>query len=146
MSSLPDIPLLLTAEQVRQTAVHSRRAIIHSTMNQMDDDICQGVYDATLKEVEQGWLEGPISPSDLGDGCSVTRRFGVKQFSTEADGSSVCKIRPIDDFTESLINLTNGSEECIVVHGIDFILAGIAYRMDRTRKNGLDANDLCQDS
>ena len=53
----------------------------------------------------------------------------------------------VDDFTESLINLTNGSEECIVVHGIDFILAGIAYRMDRTRKSGLDANEfVCQDS
>ncbi len=49
----------------------------------------------------------------------------------------------LDDFTESLINLTNRSEECIVVHGIDFILAGIAYRMDRTRKGGPDANGLC---
>ena len=133
----------LMAEQVRQTAVHSRRAIIHSTMNQMDDDVCQGVYDATLKEVEQGWLEGPISPSDLGDACSVRRRFGVKQFSTEADGSRVCKIRPIDDFTESLINLTNGSEECIVVHGIDFILAGIAYRKDRMKGGGPNVGDLC---
>lgn len=112
-------------------------------MKQQDDEICQGVYDATLKEVEQGWLEGPIPLTEMGDRCSVTRRFGVKQFSTEADGSRSCKVRPIDDFTESLINLTNGSEECIVVHGIDFILAGVAYRMGQMRACGGASSELC---
>lgn len=36
----------------------------------------------------------------------------------------------------------NGSEECIVVHGIDFILAGVAYRMGQMRSSGFGVSEL----
>ena len=72
----------------------------------MDEEITKGVCDATIKELEQGWLRGPIDPKALGPQSIVTRPFGVKQSSTESDGSRVVKVRPIDDFTESLVNLT----------------------------------------
>lgn len=39
------------------------------------------------------------------------------------------KVRPIDDLTESLINLTNGSEVTIAPMGVDAILASIAHRV-----------------
>ena len=67
----------------------------------------------------------------------VTRRFGIKQSSTDADKGKVTKIRPIDDYTQSLANLTCGSTETISPHGVDVICAGISYRIRRGRQLGL---------
>lgn len=70
-----------------------------------------------------------------------TRRFGVIQHSTESNGDRIEKVRPIDDFTESLVNPTNGTKESIVIHGVDFIIAGLAYRLRLRRKRGV-SHDL----
>lgn len=51
--------------------------------------------------------------------------FNAVRRDAKADGPRSCKMKPIDDFTESLLNLTNGSEE-IVVHGVDFKLSARA--------------------
>ena len=40
----------------------------------------------------------------------------------------VAKTRPIDDFSESLVNSTSSCEECIQPMGIDMILAALALR------------------
>ncbi len=132
----------LTPDQVRVTAKLNREAIFNSAGRDMDQDICEGVYEATTKELNEGWLDGPVDAKVLLDHDIVTRRFGVKQFSTESDGPRSCKIRPIDDYTESLVNLTNGSDESIVVHGIDFILAAISYRL-KALSDKLIPSDLC---
>ncbi len=70
----------------------------------------------------------------------MTRRFGVKQSLTESDGSRSIKVRPIDDFTESLVNLTNGSDESITIHGVDFIVASMCERIKKLQKLGLPSN------
>ena len=69
----------------------------------------------------------------------------MKQFSTESDGPRSCKIRPIDDYTESLVNLTHGADESIVVHGIDFMLAAISYRL-KALSDKLMPSDLCAET
>ena len=71
-----------------------------------------------------------------------TRRFGVEQKSTNPSGEVVVKIRPVDDYTESLVNLTNGSQESISVHGVDFIVSGIGHRMDLCRTSGISPDLL----
>ena len=91
----------------------------------MDEEITKGVYD---------------DPKNLGPQSIVTRRCGVKQSSTESDGSRSVKVRPIDDFTESLINLTNGADESITIHGVDFIVASICERIKKLQKLGLPSN------
>ncbi len=73
----------------------------------------------------------PLNPRSV-----CTRRFGVDQWETAR------KIRPIDDYTESLVNLTNVSRESIVVHGVDFIIAGVMHRLDLCRKGGVSHNLL----
>ena len=130
----------LTEEQVRDSAEINRRALIATAQRPMEEDIQRGVYEATLKEVEQGWLEGPIDVRNLNPRAVLTRRFGVKQTSTSQDGSRVEKVRPIDDFTESLVNLSNGSQESIVVHGVDFIVSSIRYRLANMKSFGEGPN------
>ena len=99
----------------------------------MEDKICKGVYEATMKELEAGWITGPISPDRLDERAVCTRRFGVIQHSTESNGDRVEKVRPMDDFTESLVNLTNGTRESIIIHGVDFIIAGLSHRLNLCR-------------
>ena len=50
------------------------------------------------------------------------------------------KIRPIDDFTESLANLTNYGNETISPHGVDVIVASLCLRIRLERKLGRSPN------
>lgn len=126
----------LTKDQVKSNAKLNRNAIFNGMKNPMDAEVTKGVYDATRKELEQGWLRGPIDAKELGSNSIVARRFGVKQSSAESDGTRVFKVPPIDDFTESPVNLTNGSDENIMVHGVDFIVASICSRINKLQRLG----------
>ena len=77
----------LTKDQVKSNAKLNRNAIFNGMKNPMDAEVTKGVYDATRKELEQGWLRGPIDPKELGSNSIVTRRFGIKQSSAESDGT-----------------------------------------------------------
>lgn len=112
----------LTKDQVKSNAKLNRNAIFNGMKNPMDAEVTKG-----------GWLRGPIDPKGLGSNSIVTRTFGIKQSSAE---SMERKVPPIDDFTESLVNLTNGSNESIIVHGVDFIVASICSRINKLQKLG----------
>ena len=119
----------LTKDQVGQVSKQTRQAIWHSSRAMVDKEIAEGVYQATLDETQKGWLVGPLGLKDLPDGASLTRRFGILQTSSSSDGSQTKKVRPIDDFTESLINMTNGCNEKISIHGVDTIASGVVQRL-----------------
>ena len=59
----------------------------------------------------------------------LTRRFGVSQTARDAVMGQVTKVRPIDDFTESLANLTNSGNETIAPHGIDIVVSSVCVRI-----------------
>ena len=48
----------------------SKSVIIESLQSSGDHDLDVGLYEATLKEVEKGFLEGPIHPSSLPPGST----------------------------------------------------------------------------
>ena len=127
----------LTPEEVRANATINNKAIFESTKKCRDLEVARAVYAATLDERDRGWLEGPIDFGSLPPGAVLTRRFGVEQTSFDVNVGSIKKVRPIDDYTESLVNLTNSSTETISPHGIDTILAAAAYRVRKGRKLGL---------
>ena len=93
------------------------------------DDMCREVHNSAVDECPRGWMRGSFSLDQLPEGAVLTRRFGVQQSSTMADGTKTIKFRPIDDFSESLINVTNSCDETILPMGIDQICAGLVSRM-----------------
>ena len=119
----------LMPEHVRGVSGQTRAAIWNSTRSCVDREIAEAVYATTIEEVNKGWLRGPYGLDDLPLGASLTRRFGIMQSSSTSDGIQSKKIRPIDGFTESLINLTNSCEEKISIHGVDTIVSGIVQRL-----------------
>ena len=119
----------LLPQQVRDMAHMAREATWCAVKRTKDNDLCQEIYDATVEECNRGWLRGPVSFDKLPEKAVLTRRFGVKQSSTLSDGSKVMKFRPIDDFSESLINVTNSCSETIQPMGVDQICAALVRRM-----------------
>ena len=65
---------------------------------------------ATLKEVEKGFIQGPIGKECLPAGSTLTKRFPVKQKN---------KVRPIDDYKASLVNFAVSQSEGVTIHTID---------------------------
>ena len=127
----------LTPAEVRAAAPINNRATLEATKQCQDREMAEAVYDATLKEKSSGWLTGPIRFEDLPPDAVLTRRFGVSQTSFDVSLGQVKKVRPIDDYTASLINLTNGSVETINPHGVDCILSAANFRLRKGRKLGL---------
>jgi len=111
--------------ELRRRAGTVRKAIVASTKGSGDDEIDMAVFDVTTKEKESGWLHGPYSLEELPHDASVTRRFGIRQGG---------KVRPIDNFTESMVNLTASAGETIELHGTDTIAAIVAYWMETMTK------------
>ena len=122
----------LTNEQVRSSACLTRRAIWNK-----DPEIEAAVYKAIQNERERGWLRGPFDIGDLDERASLTRRFGVNQTTSDGAGGQTKKVRPIDNFTESLINLTNSSDESIPVRAVDLVAAALVYRLTLANLSGI---------
>ena len=125
----------LTPDQVRDMSNISRQAIWRATRRASNPDLVQDVYQITLDERDKGWLRGPFNLEELPKGSILTRRFRVQQSTTLANGDRTFKTRPIDDFSESLVNATNSADEAIQPMGIDMVLAALAMRY---RKWGAD--------
>ena len=79
-------PASITSKELRDMAPKSRMAMISSTESSGDSHLDQALFESTLKEVDKGFLVGPIAPEELPVDATVTRRFGVVQKS---------KVRPI---------------------------------------------------
>eukprot|EP00435_Cladocopium_sp_Y103_P011386 s2311_g3.t1 len=79
----------------------------------------KGVYAATMKELDKGFLRGPVDAQSLPQGATLTRRFGVVQGD---------KVRPIDDYKASLVNASVTQPEVVCIHSIDHI-AGLGAEL-----------------
>eukprot|EP00973_Karenia_brevis_P085910 11915827-Karenia_brevis.AAC.1 len=81
-------------------------------------DVDKVVWDATIKERDEGILKGPLSKDQVEEALGPlwvgARRFGIVQ-----NGA----VRPIDDFSEFLINSAFGAEEKISLNGLDDVIA-----------------------
>ena len=126
-------PATITPDELHSSAKRTRKAIIHSTTGSDDSAVDIGVYQSTLDEMERGWLHGPYMEHQLEDDCTVTRRFGVRQGS---------KIRPIDNYTESLVNQTTSAGEAISLHSTDVIAATLSLWMSVMSKQETNETKL----
>ena len=112
-------PASFPPEALRGVADRARSALLESVRSSGDKDIDSGVYQATVKELEKGFLKGPIRVEDVPPGGTLTRRFGVHQRD---------KVRPIDDYKASLVNASVTQTEVVTLHGVDHIAGmGASY-------------------
>ena len=127
-------PAALGIEQLRQTAKWSQKAVVASCRKVLQDsEIAQAVWPETLEQAseEKRWVKGPFSAAEISERHGAdwvpSRRFGVRQGG---------KIRPVDDFSQFLINATVTCHEKIDLEGIDSICATARFFLGASSQNG----------
>ena len=120
----------LPESELRRNAAVTREATLLATKSSGDPELDLALWEATQKEVDRGWLRGPVNPRSLDPAAVISRRFGIWQGD---------KCRPIDDFRASGVNATTSAEDSVTVHSADTIAASTAYRLkvdDKCRRYG----------
>ena len=104
------------------TLVKLAKGINHSTLRSMDrrqdNELEQGAWDETCKELMEGWLWKDAHCS--GD-VVIAKRFGLRQGP---------KIRVIDDCSVCGLNATVGLREKFRIHNIDQLATMMAHSFD----------------
>ena len=112
-------PALMTQEELGEQAKASNLAIFHSVRSSGDLESDQVVFEKTIEERDAGWLRGPVQFEELGPGCVLSRRFGLKQPN---------KVRLVDDLSKSGINSTVQTSEAPKPHSTD-VVASLALAL-----------------
>lgn len=73
-----------------------------------------------LSETERGWLVGPLKAEEVPDHCPLSRRFGVVQGQ---------KVRCVDDYTRSSVNLSVQVTESPKPHTVDMLASLLVETM-----------------
>ena len=95
----------------------SRDVLLESMQSSGDRETDLSPF-AAMKEVEKGFIKGPINKEELPAGSTLTKRFPVKQKN---------KVRPIDDYKASLVNFAVTQNEGVTIHTIDHIASMLAF-------------------
>ena len=111
-------PAAITVKQLKESAVWAKRMIYASCKRVASDhEIAEAVYQETMQQLQDGWVQGPFSMQqmdDRHDGCwSPWKRFGVRQGG---------KVRAVDDFSEFLINSSVTTTEKLALYDIDEVV------------------------
>lgn len=72
-------PASMTCDDLRKVSNLSRGIFLDSVQSSGDKDIDTSLFDATLKEVEKGFIQGLIDKADLPPGFALTKRFPVNK-------------------------------------------------------------------
>ena len=68
-------PASMTCEDLRKVSNLSRDVFLESVQSSGDKEVDISLFAATLKEVEKGFIKGPISREELPAGSALTKRF-----------------------------------------------------------------------
>ena len=88
-------PMQATPSQVKEDFLFYRKKV-HNSLKPQEPALMKEVAEKTRKELDSGWIAGPLHEADLGKGILVSRRFGLQQGA---------KVRCIDNLTSSGVNL-----------------------------------------
>ena len=110
---------MITEEQLRAAARLNNVALINKTSHSGDAEMDRILWSMTEEEIAAGWLEGPFYnlrnvEKFIGPDFVLSRRFGLQQGA---------KVRAIDDFNESNVNLAFGYCDHLQFHDVDVVAA-----------------------
>lgn len=111
-----------TAEEFAKACKFIRPALLGKVRSGGVNDHSDELWQKTLAEVREGFLEGPLTEDELerryGDRWAPVRRFAVIQSSNGRR-----KLRPIDDYSENLVNGSFSYGDKLDLRALDEIIA-----------------------
>eukprot|EP00438_Fugacium_kawagutii_P028097 Skav236590 [mRNA] locus=scaffold415:10761:12503:+ [translate_table: standard] len=111
-------PAKVSCDNLRTYAKVSRDSSLKTVSSSGEEELERGLWEATLKEVCKGFLEGPVEPESMPPDSLLTKRFPARQKN---------KIRPIDDYKASMVNQSVAQTEGVAIHTIDHIASTVTY-------------------
>ena len=105
-------PALITESELLEISERDKSATLFRVSSSPNPSTDEAVWQKTMDEVKKGWLEGPLLPTTVPDHCPLSRRFGVVQGP---------KIRCVDDYTRSSVNLAVQVTESPKPHTVDVL-------------------------
>ena len=120
-------PARIDIEQLMDVAEQVKQQIQCRTVSSGDEEMDSLLWEKTLEEVKKGHLEGPFEFDSIPKNCLASSRFPLMQGG---------KLRPIDNYSSSLINDTVTVSEKPVTHSIDEIALLITKSSKSARKKG----------
>ena len=72
-------PASMTCDDLRKVSALSRGVLLDCVQSSGDKDIDTSLFDATLKEVEKGFIQGLLDKADLPPGSTLTKRFPLNK-------------------------------------------------------------------
>ena len=114
-------PAAMTVAELCNTARRERAGILTQFKRESEPGIAEIVWQQTIEETKTGALVGPMSLADVPDSFPLSRRFGVSQGS---------KVRCVDDFTRSAVNLATQTTESPKPHTLDVVSSLVVHIMN----------------
>lgn len=129
------VPAAISVEELTCNADKSREAVRSSTRSCGDDAMDRSLYAKTIEEVGKGWLRGPLDWDSLEPSAVVSNRFPLLQGS---------KLRPIDNYSLSLVNSTVTTLDQATTDNVDTICAMLIDFIDGLQSKSLDSTMLAR--
>ena len=122
------LPAFSKDELVRSSPMVNASLINKMEQAKPDYDTDKSLWEATLQEVKNGWLQGPLTFDEVSalfpNGFCISRRFGIMQSG---------KLRSIDDLSESGINGAYGASEKLSLLGTDMVCSLVRTFIDSVK-------------
>ncbi len=129
------MPANLHVDELEDGSSRARAAVRLATSSSGDADMDSKLWLKTLEERDRGWLIGPLSWDELEENAVVSKRFPLQQGA---------KLRPIDDFSMSMVNATVSMRDQATTDGVDVIAATMCFFMRALVNQGRSAQLLAR--
>ena len=127
------VPASLHPDDLCAGASRANEALKTSLGSCGDDELDKELWEKTMKEVQAGWLIGPLEWDDLCPSDVISHRFPLKQGA---------KVRPIDDYSRSGVNAAVTTLEQPTVDTSDVAAAMYSRLANNLRRHGRPAHIL----
>ena len=118
-------PAAISPEELAEISRRDRPSVVQHPIVSEDNEVNQTVWQQTLQEVADGFVEGPFDIKSIPTNIPISKRFGVVQGS---------KVRCVDDFTGSSVNLAVQSCESPRPHTLDVVAGLLSVMMEKSKK------------
>ena len=117
-------PAAISPDELSEISRRDRPSVISKPTISEDKEVNEAVWQQTLQEVADGFVEGPFDMKSIPTDVPVSKRFGVVQGS---------KVRCVDDFTGSSVNLAVQSCESPRPHTLNVVAGLLSVMMEKSK-------------
>ena len=123
------VPASLSEAELRESALQRRKALELLCAKGVSPEQRSQLMQATLEERDAGYLEGPLTATEVDDLFQHQQWNAIRRFVLVQDGGS--KLRPIDDALEGQLNAACCTSVQLELQDADYVTAQALFVAQR---------------